>query len=162
MHILSAETDNCPSWISRRERMTVKIISRSISTKECCRPRRGLNPRPPGLQSDGASNWATEAGKIINSTPILFSLIILVTFHTIFASSFYFAQFQYFHDISWNTLDLEMAVWSKDLPSPLMAIFIFTSGYALISCPLCMSNTPCNIFMIHGGNVEQDEMTCHV
>ena len=30
--------------------------------KECCRPRRGLNPRPPGLQSDGASNWATEAG----------------------------------------------------------------------------------------------------
>ena len=31
-------------------------------TKECCRPRRGLNPRPPGLQSDGASNWATKAG----------------------------------------------------------------------------------------------------
>ena len=38
--------------------MTVENISRSISTKECCRPRRGLNPRPPGLQSDGASNWA--------------------------------------------------------------------------------------------------------
>ena len=34
-----------------------------ISTKECCRPRQGLNPRPPGLQSDGASNWATEAGQ---------------------------------------------------------------------------------------------------
>ena len=58
---LSPETDNCPSWISGRERMTVENISRSISTKECCRPRRGLNPRPPGLQSDGASNWATEA-----------------------------------------------------------------------------------------------------
>ena len=42
--------------------MTVENISWSISTKECCRPRRGLNPRP-GLQSDGASNWATEAGK---------------------------------------------------------------------------------------------------
>ena len=42
--------------------MTVENISWSISTKECCRPRRGLNPRPPGLQSDGASNWATEAG----------------------------------------------------------------------------------------------------
>ena len=41
--------------------MTVENISRSISTKECCRPRRGLNLRPPGLQSDGASNWATEA-----------------------------------------------------------------------------------------------------
>ena len=42
--------------------MTVENISWSISTKECCRPWRGLNPRPPGLQSDGASNWATEAG----------------------------------------------------------------------------------------------------
>ena len=44
--------------------MTVENISWSISTKECCRPRRGLNPRPPGLQADGASNWATEAGKV--------------------------------------------------------------------------------------------------
>ena len=62
VHILSPETDNCPSWISDRERMTVENISQSISTKGCCRPRRGLNPRPPGLQSDSASNWATEAG----------------------------------------------------------------------------------------------------
>ena len=45
--------------------MTVENISWSISTKECCRPRRGLNPRPPGLQSDGASNWATEAGFLL-------------------------------------------------------------------------------------------------
>ena len=64
MHILSPETDNCPSWISGRERMTVENISWSISAKECCRPWRGLYPRPPGLQSDGASNWATEAGMI--------------------------------------------------------------------------------------------------
>ena len=63
MHIPLPETDNCPSWISRRENMTVENISWSISTKECCRSRRGLNPRPPGLQSDGASNWATEAGR---------------------------------------------------------------------------------------------------
>ena len=62
VHILLPETDNCPFWISGRERMTVENISWSISTKELCRPRRGLNPRPPGLQSDGASNWATEAG----------------------------------------------------------------------------------------------------
>ena len=62
MHILLPETDNCPSWISGRERITIETISWSISTKECCRPRRELNPRPPGLQSDGASNWATEAG----------------------------------------------------------------------------------------------------
>ena len=52
VHILSPETDNCPSWISGRKRMTVENISWSISTKECCRPRRGSNPRPPGLQSD--------------------------------------------------------------------------------------------------------------
>ena len=64
MHILSPETDNCPSWISRRERMTVENISWSISAKECCRPQRGLNPQPPGLQLDGASNWPTEAGPI--------------------------------------------------------------------------------------------------
>ena len=64
MHILSPETDNCPSWISGRERMTIENISWSISSKECCRPRRGLNLRPPGLQSNGASNWATEAGYI--------------------------------------------------------------------------------------------------
>ena len=51
---------------------------------------------------------------------VLFSLIILVTFHTIFAS-FYFALVQYIHNIDWNTLNLEMAVWSGDLPSLLMA-----------------------------------------
>ena len=34
-------TDNCPSWISERERMTVENISWSIFTKECCRSRRG-------------------------------------------------------------------------------------------------------------------------
>ena len=67
MHILSPETDNCPSWISGRKRMTVENISWSISTKEYCRPRRGLNPRPPGLQLDGASNWATKAGWNIGS-----------------------------------------------------------------------------------------------
>ena len=44
VHILSQETDNCPSWISGRERMTVENISRSISTKECCPPPLGLNP----------------------------------------------------------------------------------------------------------------------
>ena len=44
--------------------MTIENISWSISTKECCWPRRGLNPRPPGLQSDGTSKWATEAGPI--------------------------------------------------------------------------------------------------
>ena len=36
MPILSPVTDNCPSWISRRERMTIKKISWSIWTKEWC------------------------------------------------------------------------------------------------------------------------------
>ena len=31
--------------------MTVENISRPISKKECCRPRWGLDPQPPGLQS---------------------------------------------------------------------------------------------------------------
>ena len=64
VHILSPETDNCPSWISGRERMTVETISWSVSTKECCRPRLGLNPRPPDLQSDGASNWVSHRGRL--------------------------------------------------------------------------------------------------
>ena len=49
VHILLPETDNCLSWISGRERMTVENISWS-STKECCRLLRGLSLRPPGLQ----------------------------------------------------------------------------------------------------------------
>ena len=27
----------------------------------------GLNPRPPGLQSNGASNWATEADQVLGT-----------------------------------------------------------------------------------------------
>ena len=52
VRILLPETDNCPYWISGRERMTVENISRSISAKECCWPWRGSNPQPPGLQLD--------------------------------------------------------------------------------------------------------------
>ena len=51
VHILSPETDNCPSWTSGRERMTIENISWSISTKECFRPRQGSNPQPPDHQS---------------------------------------------------------------------------------------------------------------
>ena len=36
MHIHSLVTDNCPCWISSRQRMAVKIISWPISSKECC------------------------------------------------------------------------------------------------------------------------------
>ena len=44
--------------------------------------------------------------------------------HISYFASFYFALTQYIHDIDWNTLNLEMTVWSGDLLSPLMAIFI--------------------------------------
>ena len=43
VHILLPENDNCPSWISRRKRMTIKIIPWLISTKECCLTLRGSN-----------------------------------------------------------------------------------------------------------------------
>ena len=45
-----------------KKSLTIENILWYISTKECCRPWQGLNPRPPGLQSDGVSKWATEAG----------------------------------------------------------------------------------------------------
>ena len=54
-YFLLPETDNCPSWISGRERMTVKNISWSSATKECCWTggcQQGLNLGPPELQSD--------------------------------------------------------------------------------------------------------------
>ena len=39
---------------------------------------------------------------------------------------------------------------------------IFDNDYALILilCPLCMSNTLWNIFMVLGRNVEQDKTMC--
>ena len=39
---------------------------------------------------------------------------------------------------------------------------MFDSDYALISCPLCKSNSLWNILMILGRNVEQDKRTCSV
>ena len=50
MHILLQVTDNFPSWISGRERMTAEKISWSISTKECCRTG-AANSRPSDHQS---------------------------------------------------------------------------------------------------------------
>ena len=52
VHILSPETDNCPSCISRRERMTIENISWSNLHKRMLRTQQGLNPQPPDHQSD--------------------------------------------------------------------------------------------------------------
>ena len=51
LHVLSPENDNCPSWISGRDKMTVEKISWSISTNECCRIWQGSNLQPPNHQS---------------------------------------------------------------------------------------------------------------
>ena len=60
MHILSQVTDNFPSWVSGRERMTVEKISWSISTKECCRAR-ASNSHPPDHQSSAHSTELPSA-----------------------------------------------------------------------------------------------------
>ena len=49
---LSPVTDNCPSWISGRERMTVENILWSISMEECCQTLLGSNLPLPDHQSD--------------------------------------------------------------------------------------------------------------
>ena len=57
VHILLPATDNWPSWIRGKERMTVENISRSISTKKCCRTLSDMHqtepPRPTLFLSYG-------------------------------------------------------------------------------------------------------------
>ena len=62
IHILSPETDNCPFWVSWRERMMAENTSWSISTKECCLPQ-WVEPATSWSPVGHASNWDTEAGK---------------------------------------------------------------------------------------------------
>ena len=67
MHILLSETDNYPSWISGRERMTVENISWSISTKEYCRP--GGGPTLNLLITSQMRIQATKAGSSFKVHP---------------------------------------------------------------------------------------------
>ena len=107
MHILSPETDNCPSWISRRERMTVENISWSISTKECCRPRRGSNLRPPGLQSDA---HPTEPPR-----PAICAFIKSNKVFTLRIQA------------QAKSTDPKCCIWSESLPATQPAVFRYTS-----------------------------------
>ena len=68
VHILTPETDNCPSCISRREKMTVENIWWSVSTKECCLTRWRSNQPPSDHQSDVN---LTEAIYCIEIGPII-------------------------------------------------------------------------------------------
>ena len=85
VHILSPETDKCPSWISGRETMTVENISWSISTKECCRPRVGIESvtswSPVGrriqLSHRGRrTRWGNKVGKHAFIAWVLLQIII--------------------------------------------------------------------------------------
>ena len=72
MHILSPETDNCPSWISRRERkyFMVNLHERMLQT------RRGWTCNlwsPIGR----ASNWATKASSRIWPSTIYYTMLCL-------------------------------------------------------------------------------------
>ena len=51
-NIFLPENDNCPSWISGRERMTVENISWSNLNTRMLPTRPGSNPQPPNHQSD--------------------------------------------------------------------------------------------------------------
>ena len=59
VHILSPVTDNCPSWISGREKMVVEIISCLNSMKECCLTW-GSNTRMHIWSSYRARQWKKE------------------------------------------------------------------------------------------------------
>ena len=51
MHSLSPVTDNCSSWISRRERMAVEMFSWPSLHERMCRTW-GSNPGPPACQAN--------------------------------------------------------------------------------------------------------------
>ena len=52
VQILSPEIDNCPSWIRRRERMTLENISWSYLHERMLTTWRGLSPATSDNQSD--------------------------------------------------------------------------------------------------------------
>ena len=68
VHILSPETDNCPSWFSGRERMTVENISWSNVADPA-----ESNPQPPDHQSD--AHASEPSGLIQNDRAICASYI---------------------------------------------------------------------------------------
>ena len=64
VHILYPETDNCLSWISRRDRMTVENISWSNLQERMLQTWRGLNLQPPDHQCD---TFPTELWRQVRS-----------------------------------------------------------------------------------------------
>ena len=69
VHILSPETENCPSWISWGERMTKENISWSTSIKECCWPGR-VEPTTSWSPVRRAFNWYFIEIPIFNANSV--------------------------------------------------------------------------------------------
>ena len=90
-----ARHDNCPFWISRRERMTAENFHDQSPQKEYCRTRRGTNLRPPDQQSDAHPNepvrpYFKQKVLVFSSSPqnyILWVLIRSVFLHKEFLMS---------------------------------------------------------------------------
>ena len=62
-------------------------------------PTSGLNQRPPGLQSDGASKWATEAGsRMRNIKSIAYLFVIVLCGYFLYKSSWQ-VGFQNLHSV---------------------------------------------------------------
>ena len=89
MHILSPETDNCPSWISGRERMTEKIFHDQSPWKNVAETQQGSNSWPPDLQSEriqlchrgrlGLVYWSDVKNRFSNKTVYWYASLNLVT-----------------------------------------------------------------------------------
>ena len=60
VHILLPETDNCPSWISRRKRMTINVLH-DRSPQKNVTDLAGIKPTSSWSSVRRASNSATEA-----------------------------------------------------------------------------------------------------
>ena len=70
--LLSQETNNCPSWISGRERMTIKIFHDQSPWKNVVRP--GRDRTHNLLITSQTCIWLSHKGRLLSVWNILFSL----------------------------------------------------------------------------------------
>ena len=68
MHILSPETDNCPSRISEKERMTTEYFMINL-TERMLPTRQGSNPQPPDHQLDTHQTEPLSYKKVNSQLP---------------------------------------------------------------------------------------------
>ena len=107
----------------------------SLSTLKGPWPRRGLNPLPPGLQSDGASNWATEAGTsdavfgsvciyiVCSHMPVPIFTVIMVIYSTISSDSVSWQKRPWPHYVVLQT-DQDLRCLHLKVPKPLTLVLL--------------------------------------